>query len=181
MRRILFVTLWMAIALSPLPAFAQTQCSIEVDQADTPLNINGWLGEENAFVGNVRLSAGCPDGVESFNFLASDLKRAGDDTVIGRQNVTLVGDTQLQGNMPKDFQVRVTGVSVPGSYSGDIRFQLPGQTQAEAKTIQVNLVAKARPALTALPGAAPVQLRLVNCGGRLDCPLAHLILPHSAF
>jgi hypothetical protein len=181
MRHSLFVILLMVVALSPLPAFAQTQCSIEVDQTDTPLDISGWLGEENAFIGNVRLTALCEEGVENFHFLASDLKRAGDDTVIGRQNVTLIGDTQLEGNVPKDFQVRVTGVSVPGTYSGNVRLQLPGQTQSEAKTINVNLVAKAPPALTALPGAAPVQVRLVNCGGWLDCPLAHLVLPDSAF
>jgi hypothetical protein len=132
-------------------------------------------------VGNVRLTAPCEEGVENFHLLASDLKRTGDDAVIGRQNVTLIGDTRLEGNVPKDFQVRVTGVSMPGTYSGNVRLHLPGQTQSEAKAIDVNLVAKARPALTALPDATPVQVRLANCGGWLDCPLAHLVLPDSAF
>ena len=176
---------WMPILLlflilMPVPALAQAGMQIEVDPGDTPLVITGWLGEENAFVGNLRLTAQGGD-VATFTFLASDLTREEGDEVIGRQQVNLVGDPTLSADVPKNFQVTVTGPPMPGTYQGQIEVLLPGQARAEAPVIPLTVVAKARPALTLLPGTDRVQLRLVRCGRGLDCALARLLLPDSAF
>jgi hypothetical protein len=177
-RRILIILL--ALILVPVPTLAQAGVRIEIDPGDTPLVITGWLGEENAFVGNLRLTARGGD-VAEFTFLASDLTREGGDEVIGRQQVELVGDPTLSTDVPKNFHVRVTGLEVPGTYQGQIEILLPGQARAQALVIPLTVMAKARPALTPLAGTDQVQLRLVRCGQGLDCGLAGLLLPDSAF
>jgi CHAT domain len=96
-------------------ASAQGVIRIEVDPNDTPLNIVGWLDEANSFRGNVRLTEH-GGNVAAFVFLASDLKREGSDELIGRQNVRLVGDAALAADTPKDFQVTVGSLKLPGTY-----------------------------------------------------------------
>ncbi|MCR4406211.1 MAG: hypothetical protein NUW24_04700 [Anaerolineae bacterium] len=170
----------LALTLASIPVLAQAGLHIEVDPGDTPLVITGWLGEENAFVGNLRLTARGGD-VAAFTFLTTDLAREEGDEVIGRQQISLVGDPTLSADVPKNFQVTVSGPPLPGTYRGQIEILLPGQAQAEALVIPLTVVAKARPTLTPLPGTDRLQLRLVRCGPGLDCALARLLLPDSAF
>lgn len=188
MQRWILATL-VFLFLVPAPVLAQdgeqitveeAEITIQVDKADTPLAITGWLGEENAFVGNLRLSAQGSD-IPSFTFLASDLSREEGDEVVGRQHVTLIGDPTLSVGVPKNFQVSVTGLELPGTYQGQIELLLPGQARTEAVSILLTVVAKARPNLTPLPGTEQVRLRLVRCGWAIDCALAQLLLPDSAF
>jgi hypothetical protein len=184
MRYILLIGLLMLVFWT-VPAQAQTQtpCKIEVIVAGPSLNITGFLdlGQENNFVDNLRLNTPCEGGVEKFYFRPSDLKREGGTTEIGRQNITLVGEPKLEAKVPTDFQVKVSGVTVPGTYSGTIHLLLPDQTQAEAQTVDVQMVAKVQPALTRVPSTGLVQLRLVNCSGVLDCLIASLVFNKSAF
>jgi hypothetical protein len=179
MKRILWLIVVLASILAA-PVAAQEALRIEVDPADTPLTIRGWVGEENAFVGNLRLTAVGGD-VETFTFLSSDLELAGGDEIIGRQQITLSGSTALAENVPQNFQVLVNGITVPGIYEGAITLLLPGQTEEAAVTVPVTVVARARPLLTALPGTSNLSLQLVNCAPGPDCWLARLFLPRSAF
>ncbi|MFP4343804.1 MAG: hypothetical protein ACLFU8_03825 [Anaerolineales bacterium] len=174
---------WLVLALALVmlsPVAAQEVTRIAVDPNDSPLTIRGWVGEENAFVGNLRLTA-VGGNVESFTFLASDLEMAGGDEVIGRQQITLSGSTALAENVPQNFQVLVNGITLPGIYEGTITLLLPGQTEEGAVTVPVTVTARARPVLTALPGTSNLSLRLVNCAPGPDCWLARLFLPQSAF
>jgi hypothetical protein len=45
------------LLVCPAPVLAQTKVGIQVDAGDKPLQIKGWLGSENAFTGNMRLTA----------------------------------------------------------------------------------------------------------------------------
>jgi hypothetical protein len=175
MKRWLVLILALAVLMSG-SALAQGGVRIEVDPNDTPLNIVGWLDEANSFTGNLRLTAR-GGNVTAFTFLPSDLKREGSDEVIGRQNVTLVGDAALTADVPKDFQVTVSGLKLPGTYQGKIEILLPGQNRSDAVTINLKVTAKARPALTPLAGTDQIRLKLVNCS--LDCWLAQMLLPAS--
>lgn len=174
-RLMLFVVLLIILVPS---AQAQNSIRIEVDPGDTPLVITGWLGEANAFVGNLRLTAHGGD-VDGFIILPSDLKKG--EELIGRQNISLVGDPTLTADIPKDFQVSVTGLEKPGTYEGYLEILIPGRPRNEALKINLTVVAKARPVLNPQPGTETLQLRLVNCGQKLNCSLAHLLLPASAF
>jgi hypothetical protein len=159
---------------------SQAGIRLEVDPNDTPLRLTGWVAETNVFVGNLRLTSQGGD-VDTLIFLPSDLQREGGDEIIGRQQVTLDGDLTLAPDIPKDFQVKIASLTVPGTYKGTVKFLLPGQAVTEALVVPLVADAKIRPALTPLPGTEQVQLRLVRCSWWLDCGLARLILPVSAF
>lgn len=166
------------LLICPAPAVAQTNVKIEVDAKDKPLEVKGWLGEENALISNIRLTAS-GGNITAWTFLPSDLKRTEGDEVIGRQQVELIGERKLEAGLPKDFQVKLNGVKLPGTYQGQIEILLPSQKRSEALVIPLTVKAKARPALVPVKDSEQVQLQLVRCSW--DCGLAHLLLPTSAF
>ncbi len=173
---------WLSIILIPLlvsslPVLAQTNTQIIVDPTDTPLSITSWTDSGSPFAGNLRL---IPQGKEpiTFTFLSSDLKRKEGDERIGRQKVTFVGEPKLVNGIPKDFQVQVTGIELPGTYEGQVKLLIAGQPQSQVE-IPVQIVAKARPTLTPLGSTNQLQLRLVNCWG-FDCSLARFLLGEGA-
>ncbi|MBD2512511.1 hypothetical protein H6G91_35805 [Nostoc muscorum FACHB-395] len=166
------------LLICPAPAIAQTNVKIEVDAKDKPLEIKGWVGEENALISNIRLTAS-GGSITAWTFLPSDLKRNEGDEVIGRQQVELIGERKLEVGLPKDFQVKLNGVKLPGTYQGQIEILLPSQKRSEALVIPLTIKAKARPALVPVKDSEQVQLQLVRCSW--DCGLAHLLLPASAF
>ena len=168
------------LLVCPTSALAQTKVGIQVDAGDKPLQIKGWLGSENAFTGNMRLTAS-GGNVAAFTFLPSDLKRKEGDEFIGRQQVELVGKPPLSAEVPKDFQVKVNGIKSPGTYEGQIELLLPGQKRSEAMVIPLTVMAKAKPALVPVKGGEQIRRQLVRCSWVLDCALAHLLLPASAF
>ncbi|PAX60514.1 hypothetical protein [Brunnivagina elsteri] len=162
------------LLITPIPAFADT--IITVDAKDKPLQIKGWLNEENTLIGSIRLSA--PAKVEQFQFLASDLQRQEGSEIIGRQQVSFIGETKLQAGIPKDFQVKVSNPQSPGTYKGQIEIRLPSQ---KPQIVDFNLLVKARPKLTSVRGNEQVQLQLTQCNWWLDCGLASSIFNKSAF
>ncbi|WP_228043733.1 hypothetical protein [Dolichospermum sp. LEGE 00246] len=171
------ITLLMLLVF-PTSALAQTKVGIQVDAKDKPLKITAWLGNENNFIGNLRLTAADGD-IPNFTFLASDLKRKEGDEIISREKVELTSKSPLSAEVPKDFQVKVNGVQVPGTYEGEIELLLPGQKRSQALVIPLTVIAKTKPAIEPLGGAKQLQLQLVQCS--IDCGLAHLLLPASAF
>lgn len=166
------------LLICPAPAVAQTNVKIEVDAKDKPLEVKGWLEEENALISNIRLTAS-GGNITAWTFLPSDLKRTEGDEIIGRQQVELIGERKLEAGLPKDFQVKLNGVKLPGTYQGQIEILLPSQKRSEALVVPVTVKAKARPALVPVKDSEQVQLQLVRCSW--DCGLAHLLLPASAF
>lgn len=173
MKRWIFVVVCLLL-ICPTSALAET--NITVDAKDNPLQIKGWLNEENSLIGSIRLSA--PAAVEQFIFLASDLQRQEGDEIIGRQQISFIGETKLQAGIPKDFQVKVSNPQSPGTYKGQIQVLLPGQ---KPQAIDITLLVKARPKIIPLRGNEQVQLQLTQCSWWLDCRLAHLLFPKSAF
>ncbi|MDY6897339.1 MAG: hypothetical protein SWZ49_04580, partial [Cyanobacteriota bacterium] len=162
------------LLIAPTHALADT--TITVDAKDKPLQIKGWLNEENTLIGSIRLST--PAKVEQFTFLASDLKRQSGDEIIPRQKISFIGETKLQAGIPKDFQIKVSNPESPGTYKGQIEILLPTQ---KPEIIDINVLVKARPNLKVLRGNEQVQLQLTQCSCWLDCGLAHLLFPKSAF
>lgn len=144
--------------------------------------INGWVGEENSFVGNIRLTLlGAAQGSSAVrpSLLFSDLKQQGGTETVGRQQFAITGDQTLTPEVPSTYQVKVTGVKVPGEYRGKVELLVPGRPRAEAEVVDVVLLAKARPALTPLSEAERVQASLVRCAA--GCWLARLLLPAGHF
>ncbi|WP_414622789.1 hypothetical protein [Calothrix sp. CCY 0018] len=173
MKRWIFAAVCLLL-IAPTPALADTV--ITVDAKDKPLQIKGWLNEENTLIGSIRLSA--PAKVEQFTFLASDLQRQSGDEIIARQKISFIGETKLQAGIPKDFQVKVSNPESSGTYKGQIEIRIPAQ---KPEIIDINVLVKARPNLTLLRGNEQVQLQLTQCTWWLDCGLAHLLFSKSAF
>jgi hypothetical protein len=173
MKRWIFAAVCLLL-IAPTPALADT--IITVDAKDKPLQIKGWLNEENTLIGSIRLSASAK--VEQFTFLASDLQRQEGDEIIPRQKISFIGETKLQAGIPKDFQVKVSNPESPGTYKGQIEIRIPTQ---KPEIIDINLLVKARPTLKLLRGNEQVQLQLTQCSWWLDCGLAHLLFSKSAF
>jgi hypothetical protein len=183
--------LLLLVALLPQSALAQNG-RIEADKGDVALVINGWIGEENSFTGNLRLTLlGAAQGTNPVKpiLLFSDLKQVGGTEVIGRQQVTVTGDQTLTPDVPSTYQVKVTGVKAAGEYRGKLELLLPGQPRADAegvdaqvvkaKVVDVTVHAKFRPGLTPVAQADRVQASLVRCSG--GCELARLLLPAGHF
>ncbi|MEG4574207.1 hypothetical protein QUA56_16150 [Microcoleus sp. N3A4] len=173
MKRWIFTVLCLLIIF---PGSALAQSTIEVDAKDNPLQIRGWLNEKDSLLGSIRLTA--PTAVEQLTFLASDLKRQEGDGAIARQQIQFIGEPKLKAGIPKDFQVKVSNAELPGIYQGQIQVLLPGQ---QRKTIPLTVLVKARPNLKPLSGNEQIQLKLTQCSWWLDCGLARLLLPASAF
>lgn len=168
----------MILLICPAPALAQAKAKIQVDPKDKPLEIKGWLEEENSLIGNIRLTAE-EANVANLIFLPSDLQRQEGDEIIGRQQVDLIGEPKLEARLPKDFQVKVSGVKLPGTYTGEIELLLPGQKRSQALVIPIKVKAKAKPAVVPVKDSEQVTVQLVRCSW--DCGLAHLFLAESHF
>jgi len=158
--------------------WAQAAPQITTDLEGKPFIIRGWLDDTKELSGSLRLTAREGD-IKKVVFLRSDLKRDGGDEVIQRHQVT-PGEINLAGDVPQDVQIKVTGISTPGQYKGQITLLIPGQAPSKAMTIPLVVIARGRPDLKPLPDSK-LNLNLVNCAWGPDCVLAKLLLPASAF
>jgi hypothetical protein len=97
MKRWIFTAVCLLL-ICPQPALAQT--TITVDALDKPLQIKGWLNEENTLIGSIRLSA--PAKVDQFTFLASDLKRQEGSEIIATPNY----QEHIKDKLKYDFLIK---------------------------------------------------------------------------
>jgi hypothetical protein len=179
---------WILSLLLPVmvishPVAVQAAASVVVDAGDKAVEISGWLDEEIALFGNLRLTAE-GENIEKVVFLVSDLRRKEGGEIIDRQQIAIAGASQLLVGIPQDFQLRVTNIRVPGTYEGTIQVFLPNQSSKPVQTIPLQVIAKVRPNLIPVGGTEQIELRLVNCQGFwgfLDCLIAQGLLPASAF
>jgi len=158
--------------------WAQAAPQITTDLEGKPFIIKGWLDDTKELSGSLRMTARQGD-IKKLVFLCSDLKRDGGDEVIQRHQIT-PGEISLAGGVPQDVQIKVTGISTPGQYKGQITLLIPGQAPSKAMTIPLVVIARGRPDLKPLPDSK-LNLNLVNCAWGPDCVLAKLLLPASAF
>ncbi|AUT00991.1 hypothetical protein CLI64_11585 [Nostoc sp. CENA543] len=179
---------WILSILLPVvviahPFAVQAASNIVIEPSNQSLQITGWLGEESALIGNLRLTAP-GENIEKVVFLTSDLRRKEGGEIVNRQQITIIGEPQLSAGIPQDFQVRVNHITLPGTYEGTVQIFLPSQSQQPVETIPVEVIAKVRPNLIPVGDTEQIQLRLVNCDGWLgwiDCSIARGLLPASAF
>jgi hypothetical protein len=181
--RTVFRALWalcfiVSVVAGLTPALAQdTRPSLSIDAADTPLVISGqWSEARINFSRNVRLRLTGTESAELI-LLASDLRGDNGD-IIDRTNISIAAGTRLFAGVPQDVVVEVMNVQAPGNYIGQIMFFLPGQTEAEALTVPLEVRAPASPNVE--PIKAAVAYRVVQCNSGLECWLASIFIPDSA-
>lgn len=154
------------------------ELALRVDPGDTPLVIRGTLDvQTTTFSGNVRLTVTGGD-VNEVRLLPSDLRHTDvASVVIDRSNVTIPAGTSLSNGQPRDVQVTVNNIARPGDYAGQLKFLLPGQTEAQALVISLELHIDARPKVQ--PVLANMTFQLVRCQTAIDCAVATWLLPDS--
>jgi hypothetical protein len=152
--------------------------TLSVDPDDTPLVIRGTLAEKSAtFSGNVRLTATGGDA-ETLQLLPSDLPHTtAPGVVIDRSQVAIPAGISLSDGQPRDVTVTVSNVKRPGTYSGEVKFLLPGQAEAEALVIPLELQVDAQPSV--VPVEASLAVQVTRCQAFFDCALAAWLLPAS--
>lgn len=172
------IVLTIVTLLTAGQGWAQAAPQITTDLEGKPFIIRGWLDDAKELSSSLRLTSRGGD-IKKLVFLRSDLKRDGGDEVIQRHQIT-PGEISLAGGVPQDVQIKVTGISAPGQYKGQIVLLMPGQAPSKAMTIPLVVIARGRPDLKPLPDSK-LNLSLVNCTWGPDCVLARLLLPASAF
>ena len=133
-----------------------------LDGAD-PIVIRGRVGDDSTFTRSVGVisSQDMPELLLRF----SDLRRQGGTESIPREQVASSGKTTLRKDTPEDFTIKVTGITVPGSYDGTLSFLVPGQGANSALTLKLSVIADPVPKLTLRPGASPIKIQLSRISG----------------
>jgi hypothetical protein len=158
------------------PALAVNPPRIEVDPSDNPLLIRGFIGEEPGFVGAMRLH-GVGD-VGAFRVLFSDLKQRNGEELVPRAHISLTGQTTLGDDEYQDIQIKVEGLSIPGTYEGHAELLPRGQPRAEATRVEIQVTAMSRPTLSAVAPNDRVRGGFAHCG--FSCDVTAWLVPGSA-
>lgn len=94
-------------------------------------------------------------------------------TLLDRSHVTVPQEVALAPPLPMDFPIVVSGITVPGNYSGHV--EVIARNGSTHETIRVNLSVLARPTPTLTPFST-IYVQHVECWGR-GCWLAEGLLP----
>lgn len=167
-----YFPLLLLLLLLPFAARAQTLKVIEPAE-NKPLEIKGSIGDDNSFIGNIGVISEAASGTPQVKLTMYPyvLTMANGETI---RPTLAPSELMLTPNTPATFQVKLTGVKVPGDYTGKISLTLPGQSLF----VDVKVSASVRPSLTLMTENDRLQANLVNCS---TCPLARLLLSRAAF
>jgi len=138
---------------------------VQVLASDNPLTIRGKVGDENSFVRKVGLFA--HEQVQLL-FRPTDLQWTGHNVQIGHPQVVATGDTklELQRNVLQEFEIKATGIKIPGTYKGKLHFFQPAGGMNPALEVPLTVIAESVPKLSQRKGSESVKIQLVNCGPR---------------
>lgn len=149
---------------------------IQVLPGDTPLKIRGRIGDDSTFV--KRLGLVSPETVSELIFRSTDLLRTDGREQVSRQQVapTSTAKIDLARNTPKDVEIRITGIKLPGTYTGTLYLLQPEQGLDALLTLPIEVTAEGVPELTQRKGSEAIKIQLVDCAG-LGCTVARVIQP----
>ncbi len=149
---------------------------VQVLPGDTPVKIRGRIGDDTTFVKRFGLMASV--AVPELIFRSTDLLRTDGKEHIGRQQIALTSTAKvdLAPNTPKDVEIKITGVKLPGAYKGTLSFFRPGQGLNAAVEVLIEVIAEGVPKFAPRKGSEAVKIQLFDCSS-LDCWMAQLIQP----
>lgn len=149
---------------------------VQVLPGDAPVKIRGRIGDDTTFVKRFGLMA--PVAVPELILHSTDLVRTDSKEQVGRQQVALTSTAKidLAPNTPKDVEIKVTGIKLPGTYKGTLNFLQPGQGLKAVVTVPIEVTAEGVPKLTQRKGSEAIKIQLVDCAW-LGCLAARVIQP----
>jgi hypothetical protein len=153
---------------------------VQVLPSDTPVKIRGRIGDDTTFVKRIGLVASA--AVPELIFRSTDLLRTDGKEQVSRQQVALTSTAKvdLPLDTPKDVEIKVTGIKLPGTYKGTLNFFQPGQGLKAVVTVPIEVTAEGVPKLTQRKGSDAVKIQLIDCAW-LGCSAARLIQPGAFF
>ena len=152
------------------------RATIEMLPGDTPVKIRGRIGDNTTFVKRFGLIA--TEAVPELILQPTDLLRSDGKERIGRQQIALTETSKLSLalNTPRDVEIKITGVKLPGTYTGTLNFLQPGQGLKAVVTIPLEVTAEGVPKLLQRKGSEAVKMQLFDCSS-LGCYFAKWIQP----
>jgi hypothetical protein len=149
---------------------------VQVLPGDAPVKMRARIGDDTTFVKRLGLMASV--AVPELIFRSTDLVRTDGKEQIGRQQVALTSTVKvdLDPNTPKDVEIKITGVKLPGTYNGTLSFSQPGQGLNASVYVPIELIVEGVPKLTQRKGSEAVRIQLFDCAW-LGCLFARLIQP----
>jgi len=132
-----------------------------------------WL-EEGSTTASTMIRLTLTGATDALRLTPNDLVAVGGEPILRRDHITIPESVQLQDGRPTDVLVTIAGISAPGDYSGQIRFETVAATAAQLE-VPVRLVARARPSVEPLTQLFGFQIS--KCLWRWTCLVNDRLLP----
>jgi hypothetical protein len=149
------------------------EAQIQLVPAANEVELSGRPGSDLSLTQRITLMAN--KDVHELLFRPGDLTLEGGSEVISRTQVQLVsGSTALQdlkGNTPRDVDFKVSGLKVPGTYSGAIEFLQPQHGLTAAIHFNLKVHMQETPKLSLRNGSTNIKIQIVNCFPWIGCYL----------
>jgi len=152
---------------------------VQVAPSDSPIKINGKIGDDSTFVKRISLIAPA-EAVAELIFYPGELTSSAGN-VIPASQITIINPTKIElvQNTPRAIDIKIAGVKVPGTYKGNLSFLQPGQGFKPVVKVPIEVTAQVFPPLVLRKSAETVKIQVIDCG-RLNCWMARTLQP-SAF
>jgi hypothetical protein len=190
--RVALSVVFLTVLLCSAPCHAQAQAPKDTakDAARvSELTLIGYPESDGSFTGRITLSA--DQAADALIFHPSDFHHEGDSLILPRTQIKLVaGGPALAANTAQDFDFKVTGIRLPGTYRGTLDFLQPNHGMSPVFHVSLELIIQEVPSLSVRSGSDSVRVQLTNCSllrcfiGRWlasEPPQGHTLPPHYTF
>ncbi len=154
------------------PAAADVQ--IKLLPASSVVDLSGRPGSDSSLTARVTLMA--EKDVHELLFRPSDLKLDGGTEIIARSQIQLVSGSaalqNLMANTPRDIDFKVSGLKLPGTYSGAVEFLQPQHGLTAAVHFDLKVHVQEAPKLSVRNGSTTLKVQIVNCFPWIGCFLS---------
>ena len=135
--------------------------------------VSGRPGNDATLIGRITLISN--KAIPELLFRSSDLQRVGGTETIPRAQIqaVLAGKLALPENTPQDFDFKVAGLKLPGTYTGSIDFLLPQHGTSAAIHLGLRVQVEDTPKLSLRKDSQNIRIQIVNCA-LLRCWLTQL-------
>jgi len=167
----------LAIAAPSSAIAAQNPRSpLRIEEGNDAIAITAFAGDRGALSAHIDVRA--RRSVRGFDFIRSDLTRAGGDEKIQREDITLEGKRKIRRGGARRLTLRIKTVPVPGTYRGPVFFVFPHGVRQ-----RLSLVVEVKP-FTLAPSVESVRVQVAHCPSvtRFElCDLFRPLMPSRMF
>jgi len=133
--------------------------------------VSGRPSNDATLIGHITLLSN--KAVPELIFRSTDLQREGGTETVPRSQIQPVasGKLALPENTLQDFDFKVSGLKLPGTYTGSIDFFLPQHGTSAAIHLNLKVQVEQTPQIFLRKESQAVKIQIMNCS-LLDCALS---------